>query len=545
MLSVYLIGYCEAPAKHHMELRGRDQWVEKWTQRTATSDEEGLFSLAGVKTGTLPVAVRATGFGFWRTEVELTEGERAWLDITLGEVVTVTGTVTDEWGEPLADATVRAYDRMPETPFIQGGQIDFELTFGYVAARSDEQGRYRLTGLTPGEVFLFAQQPRESRMSDTVPFARTVLHAEPGDAIEWNPVISPGRTIDGIVLYADGYPMGNVFVTATDEQSGLRHVLYNDKEGRFRFICLEGATYKLHVQYWRSPPGTPPLEEDGVIPEQGSVELRAPFAKPVEGPRGTIIGRLNDAGRRVPHEGALQVLLVYDNNAWRTDAEIEENVFRWDDIPAGGYRVVAMAGETVIAEGDRFEIAAAEVRDIGVLETEPPGTVVLKLERGEGALDLEPRIYLQREGWIRGSEIAMGRRSEVRLDNLTAGTYRVTGFASGMVGLEGEVEVRIGEESELVLTVSPAAFINFEVWFPEDRATGTATVRIVGTDGTVLREYESTPGRVLARPFDYRLYVPRGEWTIEVTTDTGWSGTSQFKVDDLTREYPVVRVDAK
>ena len=138
-----------------------------------------------------------------------------------------------------------------------------------------------------------------------------------------------------------------------------------------------------------------------------------------------------------------------------------------------------------------------------------------------------------------------GRRSEARLNNLTAGTYKVTGRASGMASLKGEVEVRVGEESELRLTVVPAVLLGFEVWFPEGRATGEATTRIVSADGAVLWKYTVTYGEVPPRPFEVGVHVPRGQWTILVTTDTGLSGASQFNVDSLDRVYPVVRVNPK
>lgn len=61
--------------------------------------------------GASPVAVRAEDFGLWRSEVEVAAGERAWIDVTLLESATVSGTVTDGQGEPLGEARVRAYDR--------------------------------------------------------------------------------------------------------------------------------------------------------------------------------------------------------------------------------------------------------------------------------------------------------------------------------------------------------------------------------------------------------------------------------------------------
>lgn len=536
-----LIVVGEAPS--HMEYRGGDGYVEKWTQRTALSNEEGRFALDGIKTGTIPIAGRAKGFGLWRAEVEVSEGERTWLDITLAETVTVTGTVTDERGAPLSGARVRAYDRAPQVTFISMGQIDFGQTFGYVGAISDVQGRYRLTGATPGEVHLFAQPERNLRTIEAVPYVRAILEAEPADELEWNPVISPGRTIEGIVLYQDGHPMGEVAVFARDEAGDERHVMVNDAEGRFRFSGLEGASYNLHVQYWTPPPGTPPLDKGGVVPGPGLVELRAPFPKPVEGAAtAEVVGRIDDAGGRLPNPQALQVILSSDRGFFHTNFEFEAGAFRFERIKAGRYRVVVMAGTTAVVQSDWFEVAEAEVRDMGVLTTERGGSVVIKLERDEEDLQLEPTIILRRDGWSRGARIEMGRLSQARLDNLTPGRYEVLGSATGTRISKSEVEVRVGEEPEVRLTMQPAATIRLDIWFPRDRETREATIRIVGTQGAVLSEWVTTNP---STPLEMGVLVPRGEWTLEVTTDAGLSGSTRFSIDSLDREYPVVRVDAK
>ncbi len=72
----------------------------------------------------------------------------------------------------------------------------------------------------------------------------------------------------------------------------------------------------------------------------------------------------------------------------------------------------------------------------------------------------------------------MGRSSEVRLENVTPGNHKVTGYAPGMVRLKGEVEVRVGEESQLRFTLQPAVLVRFEIWFPGGREAGTSTMTI-------------------------------------------------------------------
>ena len=128
------------------------------------------------------------------------------------------------------------------------------------------------------------------------------------------------------------------------------------------------------------------------------------------------------------------------------------------------------------------------------------------------------------------------------MENLTPGKYAVTGHADGMASLKGEVEVHVGQESELRLTLNPAALCRIAVWFQGGGTPGSSTTSIVGTDGAVFHERSWTHGAAPARPFERSVRVPLGQWTVRVTTDTGLAGDADFTVDSVGREYPV-RVD--
>ncbi len=460
--------------------------------------------------------------------------------MTLAKSATVAGIVSDPEGEPIVDGIVHAYDLPPRTPFIMGGQIDFDETFGHIAAATDAQGHYELRRVTPGKVHLFAQEKRLRSVDGAVPWVTRVLEVEPGEDVEWNPVVGPRRTIEGIVLYQDGHPMERVFVSARDEETGLRHTQTNDVEGYFRFVCLEGATYSLHVQYWDAPRGIAPLEMAGVVPEQGSVELRAPYPKPVEGATGEVIGRVDDAGGRIPHTKAIEIHLTTERG-WRPNIEFADGAFRVEDVEPGRYRILVMVDQTAVAQTDWFEVGESETIDVGTLRTEPPQSLVIKLDRGPDALEVEPRVFLTRKGWTRGAQVEMGRLSEARLDNLTAGNYEVSASGTGMKWIRDEVEVRAGELNELRLTIVPAALIRFEIWYPRDWSGGKATFKVIGSDGEILTDVERTH-TVPQRPYERGVSVPRGEWTVEVDTESGWSASTRFTIDSLDREYSAVRV---
>lgn len=129
------------------------------------------------------------------------------------------------------------------------------------------------------------------------------------------------------------------------------------------------------------------------------------------------------------------------------------------------------------------------------------------------------------------------------MENVTPGTYAVTGYAPGMVRLRGTVEVRVGEESQVQFTLQPALLVRLEVWFPTGREAGNSMTRITDPDGAVLWESDRSHGEVPPRPHKVSAYVPRGQWTVTVTTDTGLAGTTKFDVDSVDGGGRLVRVD--
>lgn len=114
----------------------------------------------------------------------------------------------------------------------------------------------------------------------------------------WNPAVADGDSLEGVVLYHDGFPMQMVFVTLRDERSGQKHVMTSNEKGEFRFLCLEASTYHVRVQCWDAPEGTPPLYASGILPNRERLELRSSFDKPVTGKEGVVVGRVGYQTRR-------------------------------------------------------------------------------------------------------------------------------------------------------------------------------------------------------------------------------------------------------
>lgn len=108
-------------------------------------DADGAFHVAPVSPGTLEVVVAAPGLAPSTPQVvELAPGETRSLEFTLGRGVQVQGSVVS---------------RASRTP-LRGARVSLERSADDTAlplARTDENGRFTLSGLTPGRRSLFAQ----------------------------------------------------------------------------------------------------------------------------------------------------------------------------------------------------------------------------------------------------------------------------------------------------------------------------------------------------------------------------------------------------
>jgi hypothetical protein len=533
-----------------LDHRGEDP-IEVWTSRTTTIAADGTFALTGLPIGQLPVAVRASGFAVWRGTAAIQASAATTLDVMLQPSATLHGQVRNAGGTAEAGAIVSAYDRAPGTSFLAGGQIDYEELFGHVETTADADGRFELTGIAPGEVHAFALRgvpldgkgrPRRPE-GVSVAFVREQLQLEPGARQAWNPVLDDGHRIAGIVLYRGGQPMGDVFLTLKDEQSGAEHVMTNATDGRFEFLCLPASTFTLRVQYWDAPQGTPQLERSGLRPNAGLLELRAPYDQPVEQAPGIVFGRVDDAGRRIRQPAAVQVELHSDRRWLRTDGKLKDGAYRFERVDPCRFRIVLIENGALLAESDWFELPPAGAVDAGVLRTVPAGALQITLQRGAGCELAKPKLYLRRHGDTHSSVVEPGLDHEALAGNLTPGDYEITGYCQGVCRMRGEATVRAGETSTVSLPMRAGALCRFEVWLPEATTATTCSYRIVGSDGAEFLRREAQLAGMPLRPYPVFEAVPPGDWRLQFELVGGGSGEVAFTVQGSTEVS--ARIDVK
>lgn len=523
-----------------------DRFIEVWGVRSVTTDENGRYTIVGVAAGNNVLTARAPGFGISRKEAAVVAGATTTLDLTLAKCAVLFGKVTDKDGAPEVGAPVSAFDREPGTHFVAGGQIDFNLPFGHVESVADQNGEYRIEGVTPGRVWLFAQRRSDGRGGDSVALCRATLEIAAGSEVRWDPVIDDGRSVAGIVRYRDGFPIPHLFITLHDERSGETRTINSDKAGRYRFLGLDSSTYEVRVQPpFDAPRGNVPPRRSGIVPDQGPVEVTVEYDKPQKEVPGKVRGRIADVGARIRNPIAATVTLHSDEGWFRPGIKVVDGAFKVDEIKPCRFRIILKESETVLASTDWFELATAGDVDVGVLTTEPGGALRVRVARAKGAEEFEPKLYLRRDGDPMSTTIELGRADQGMAASLTPGAYEVSGYSKGMVSVRLRTIVRAGETAELQVELRPGANGKVEVWWPEGRAASKKRgYKLTDASGAVVQEYEGPLSTSPTRPYAMHFTLAAGQYHLEFWTDDGLRGELDFEIP-VNLVAPELRLDLK
>jgi hypothetical protein len=249
----------------------------------AQSDKAGHFSINPVKAATYVVVPQKPGFVALpggNTSLTLKSAEtRTDLKVEMTPVAVVSGTVTDEFGEPVQRVQISA------APVA--AQAAQPVTGRGLSGMTDERGQFRLHG-APGKYYLSATG--NPPFQGGLPEIRTDGTRTPTWAITWYPSVSdkagaavidakPGKELTGIdirlvaqrSLSVQGTVSGvslnpgqrvSVTLWANGEQQMIRDVKFSqtDAEGKFTITGLGPGQYNLLARFddqgtaWQSAP---------------------------------------------------------------------------------------------------------------------------------------------------------------------------------------------------------------------------------------------------------------------------------------------------
>ena len=422
-------------------------------------------------------------------DLGLKPGEtRAGVVVALRRGAIVTGIVT-AGGEPLAGAQASvapgrsSYGTPPRS--LSGPQ------WSWPRATTGADGRFRLSGLSPGEYVLtvyrtgWATETRDA----------TIVEGKGPDP--FTIALAPEAVVSGRVVgkKGGGVAAQNVYAQAVETRDRSSGYDRTAPDGSFRFEGLKaGVAYNLYLY------GT------------GSNTPKAVVTPPAERVEVVVNGTGRLAGRVVDPDGrpvtAYQVTAQADRSSggsgWfdsaRQDVASEAGEFAFDNAPAGALEV------RVVAKGYQ----AARVGGVVVEEGEAKEGVEVRLSRGAS---LKGRVVEARGGTpVAGAEVSAesaparvvaGADGAFEFEALAPGKVRVTATSPDFVSASENVEV--GESGASVeLKMSAGASVSATVVTPGGEPVPGAEVAIA-PGGTVVEQHAERERSRRARP----LRAPR------------------------------------
>ncbi len=194
------------------------------------TDAEGHFRLENLPAGLLDLTVSAPGYRQKTAHaVEVPEAGGPPLEISLAKGETLTGTVVDSHGDPVADATIRA---ILNEAWAGNAQPVDGVTNG--------EGHYHLDGLEAGTYMANVASPDGEHASASV----TVL---PGlNRLDFT---FPGGEVEGRVLDRDGAPISGAAASLQSvDRPGMPYTATTATDGTFRLRAVADGDYFLGAE---------------------------------------------------------------------------------------------------------------------------------------------------------------------------------------------------------------------------------------------------------------------------------------------------------
>ena len=333
--------------------------------RITFSDADGRIELHGLRGPKLSVQLSAAGFipAAYPLEASTTSTSQS---LIMQRAMTVEGRVLDAQGRGRAGVEIWFDSRKPAS------WLQHEFFQGYVSrlqafteiARTDGQGRYSLTSVTPGSTRLWAAHPDEPERMDSI-----LIQGGQGSHHRWDPVLSERPAFELQLLDEDREPVRGMFVLVCEEPFYLdswRRLLRTDGQGRIRLYDVPVATVTARVtgaEHLREPVAEFPDLASSASPHTLFLEstprtsVHARFVPPVGVPDSNVVLVLQ------PSQGT--PLLHRSNQA---------GVLRGDLLlRSGTYDVTANFQGLGFHYMGQFDVVAGQELDLGEIKPPPPG----------------------------------------------------------------------------------------------------------------------------------------------------------------------------
>jgi hypothetical protein len=489
-------------------------------RRTRTRSDGGFDVTSAPLGSAVHLVVRAPGLAPAWKQFPLTANEERRIDVTLSAGGRLFGTLRTEDDQPLAGVEVRVGppDGVPEP------RSDVLDSF----TRSDEAGGFELDHLPAGplEASIDAGEHGTAKLS---------FEVGNGESREWDPELSRGAAIRGLVVDEHGAPCIGWKIRARLEkyEAGLEPPpdVSTDGAGRFTVSRCADRAYSLAV---REPP--PPGHYDsffsdvvlrGVRPDREERRIEIPAAAR---PSAFLDGRVvDDAGQPIE-----QVALYLCQSGGGSDC-VGENAggargFHLGPLPPGDYSMFLWKDGLPQIELGRKTLVADRALDLGALVLPTPGFADVDARRADGteAEDGDIRIWSDE---LQDSANVSRIGDHFHSAPLAPGRYVLTG-GQNMAAAWIPFDVAAGQTVKLSITVEPGAVRSFRlVTDAGGPPAAPVHVTVTSADRKSLwtRDWPAPGGGdcVISQRFAH------GRFSISFRTADGKAGTCDFEVADL------------
>jgi len=354
------------------------------------ADDEGRYAFTGVPSGRYLLAARAEGsLETPSPEILHVADREEEIDLPTIAAGEITGSVHGEDGSAIAGATIRARGEI--VPLEAGFASMFVPRDALLlhllnppsgATASDADGSFRLSGLPPLEYRLYV---------DASPWAAAEARASVPELAPVQVVLSPGGSIEGVVLSDGGEPLAGASIALSLDEGGstpLESLLrplpsaISSSDGTFRLEGLAEAGYRVDAAAagWQTGAARGLTVQAG---EATAIEV-------VLVPGGIIEGFVRD-----PEGGAIADAEVEARGprgerlaGERTDAD---GAFRLDTLPEGSHTLRARKDGWVAAE-----LEAPTGGDPVALELSPGPMVSGRFLAADGSPVARVRVMVER-----------------------------------------------------------------------------------------------------------------------------------------------------
>ncbi|MHB9001372.1 MAG: carboxypeptidase regulatory-like domain-containing protein [Thermoanaerobaculia bacterium] len=363
------------------------------------NDHDGAFAFGNIPFGTYEATTSAVDYvGSNPAEVTVGTGSTDDLRIVMTRGVTLSGRVTDESGRPLAGANIGIDQTADETSSRRIMQPNDSVT--------GDDGEYRLTGLAPRPVTVYAQKQGWVKAQKQIDLSETTrLDLTLSRGVTLNGIVtSGGRGVAGAEVSAHSPVLHSESQSATTGASG-------------EFTITGLLPYRYSIFAMKESLGRAELKDVDVRSAgRLTIELKTPETA-------TIYGRVTGIS---PLEGNTQIRMVsaYSDTGSAQGAIDAAGNYRLDDAPTGEVRVTAhLQGDAMSRTSMQRVVDVAAGAEVQVdLEFARAITVTGRVTRG-GLPFARAYVSFAQEG------IASGTGSAVTSAD---GTYEIALKRGGM-----------------------------------------------------------------------------------------------------------------